>query len=361
MLLNPRLPADRLQIVQNGMLAAIQRRNADPSRLASRKLNEVLYAGTRRGYALQSGDVNAITPELLRRELNRRLQAKDLYATASGDLTGLRLSERLNTIVTRFPGTAVSAADDRDSSRGLQNANAGQTNVSAAGYAVVGSAPASQQLRGRILLVNKPAAQAVVQIAGRLPARRSADMYALQTGNYILGGGSFNSRLTREIRVQRGLAYFAYSYNQFDAGGGRFVAGAGTRSFLAHQTLGLMYTTIASMHANVSAGDLRLAKDAILNSLAFQFDSPEDAVFQAVRNDLHGMPAGYLVGFPQKVRALSADQLSAVARRYQQPQNLWTVIVGPAALKEKLEALRPVVVIEPEDTIESIRIAGRGN
>ena len=50
---------------------------------------------------------------------------------------------------------------------------------------------------------------------------------------------------------------------------------------------------------------------------------------------------------------------SAVARRYQQPQNLWTVIVGPAALKEKLEKLRPVVVIEPEDLIESIQIAGR--
>ena len=344
-LLRPRLPADRLAIIQSGMLAGIERRNEDPSHIAARKMNEVLFAGTRRGYTLQSSDVQALNVNSLREELNRRLRPGGLYVLASGDLANLKLEQQLDQLIQSFPNAGARTPVERENPAPNPEAYASFTSQ-------------RDKLRGRILLVNKPAAQSVIQIAGYLPPRSHADMYALQTGNYILGGGSFNSRLTREIRVRRGLAYYAYSYNDFDATVGRFVAGSGTRSFLAHQTLALMLETISSMHTDVSPTDLGLAKDAILNSLAFQFDSPEDAVFHAFRNEMHGMPTGYLKGFSPKVRALSAGDLSQVARRYLRPEELFIVVAGPAELKEKLETIRPVVVIEPEGLLRDLQVAG---
>ncbi|MCR9144216.1 MAG: insulinase family protein [bacterium] len=341
-LLRPRLPQDRLQIIQNGMLAGIKRRNDDPARIAARKMNEALFAGSRRGYSLQTRDVNALNITALRADINRRLRPGGLYVAAAGDIADLNLKDRLNRLIDQFP----SAKETRTISREAPNA----------------SAPLADQirakLRGRILLVNKPAAQAVIQIAGFLPARSSGDMYALQTGNYILGGGSFNSRLTREIRVRRGLAYYAYSYNDFDATIGRFVAGSGTRTFLAHKTLQLMLDTIKGMQTPVPATDLALAQDAILNSLAFQFDSPEDAAYHVFRNRLHGMPENYLANFPGRVRALSPADLSAVARKYLKTEDLLIVVAGPAALKEKLEAIRPVIVVEPEGQLRDLQLAG---
>ncbi|MEQ9365673.1 MAG: pitrilysin family protein [Leptospirales bacterium] len=343
-LLRPRLPAERLQIIQNSMLAGIERRNDDPARIAARKMNEVLFAGYRRGYSLQAADVRALSVAGLREEIGRRLRPGGLYVAASGDIAGLDLKDRLNRLIDQFPSRNQTAVIERETPR-------------------QGPDPVSDQvlsnLRGRILLVNKPAAQAVIQIAGFLPPRNSDDMYALQTGNYILGGGSFNSRLTREIRVRRGLAYYAYSYNDFDASIGRFIAGSGTRTFLAHQTLQLMLDTIAGMSSPVPATDLNLAQDAILNSLAFQFDSPEDAAYHVFRNELHSMPENYLTNFPGRVRALTAGDLSAVARKYLRPADLWIVVAGPAALKAKLEEIRPVTVIEPEGLLTEIKVAAR--
>lgn len=339
-LLRPRLPVDRLGIIQNGMLAAIDRRNDDPGRIAARKMNELLFAGFRRGYSLQPADVRSLNISTIRAEINRRLRPGGLYVAASGDIAGLDLQAKLNRLIDQFPSADSITAIERET--------------------IVQDAALKarlEQLRGRILLVDKPAAQAVINISGFLPGRNHGDMYALQTGNYILGGGSFNSRLTREIRVRRGLAYYAYSYNDFDATMGRFAAGSGTRTFLAHKTLALMLETIEGMQTNVAKTDLNLAKDAILNSLAFQFDSPEDAVFHAFRNQLHGMPENYLENFPGRVRALGAADLSATARKYLQISDLFIVIAGPAALKEKLEEIRPVVVITPEGLIHDITVA----
>ena len=343
-LLRPRLPAERLQIIQHGMLAALDRRNDDPASIAARKMNEVLFAGYRRGYSLQPEDERALSVPAIRGELNRRLRPGGLFVGASGDVAGLNLETRLNRLIEQFPSVNRTVPIERET-------------ISETSDPAFLKRIAS--LRGRILLVDKPAAQSVINIAGFLPARNHPDMYALQTGNYILGGGSFNSRLTREIRVRRGLAYYAYSYNDFDTTIGRFVAGSGTRSFLAHKTLQLMLETIGGMQTNVATTDLSLARDAILNSLAFQFDSPEDAVFQAFRNRMQKMPENYLQNFPPKIRALGAGDLSAVARKYLRPEDLFIVVAGPADLKSKLEEVRPVIVIAPEGRIADITVAAR--
>ena len=43
-------------------------------------------------------------------------------------------------------------------------------------------------------------------------SREDPDYFPLHVGNYVLGGGGFDSRLTEEIRQKRGLAYSVYSY-----------------------------------------------------------------------------------------------------------------------------------------------------
>ncbi|MFM2008709.1 MAG: hypothetical protein RIR02_659, partial [Pseudomonadota bacterium] len=57
-----------------------------------------------------------------------------------------------------------------------------------------------------------PASQAHILIGMPALQRGDADVFALTVGNYILGGGGFVSRLTKEVREKRGLAYSVYSY-----------------------------------------------------------------------------------------------------------------------------------------------------
>ena len=49
--------------------------------------------------------------------------------------------------------------------------------------------------------------QAVVNFGGQGIARNDPDFMAAYIVNHILGGGSFSSRLYREVREKRGLAY----------------------------------------------------------------------------------------------------------------------------------------------------------
>jgi zinc protease len=42
--------------------------------------------------------------------------------------------------------------------------------------------------------------------------RGDPDFFALAVGNYSLGGGGFVSRLMKEVRDKRGLAYSVHSY-----------------------------------------------------------------------------------------------------------------------------------------------------
>jgi zinc protease len=56
-----------------------------------------------------------------------------------------------------------------------------------------------------------PSAQSHVLVGGIGVARDDPDFFALYVGNYVLGGGGFDSRLLKEIRDKRGYAYSAYN------------------------------------------------------------------------------------------------------------------------------------------------------
>ena len=67
--------------------------------------------------------------------------------------------------------------------------------------------------------------------------RSDPDYFPLFVGNYILGGGGFESRMMEEVRSKRGLAYSAYSYFSPMQERGPFVIGLQTRKDQAQEAL----------------------------------------------------------------------------------------------------------------------------
>src|SRR5665647_3696761 len=68
-------------------------------------------------------------------------------------------------------------------------------------------ATASPRGLGRRIVINVDVPQAVVNFGGQGIARNDPDFMAGYIVNHILGGGSFSSRLYKEVREKRGLAY----------------------------------------------------------------------------------------------------------------------------------------------------------
>ena len=104
-----------------------------------------------------------------------------------------------------------------------------------------------------------------------LPGIKREDdaFFAGYLANYVLGGGSFNSRLYEEVREKRGLAYGVYSYLGTYDHAGIVGAGSATRADRAQQTVDIILAEIERMATEgPTAEELEKAKKYISGSYA---------------------------------------------------------------------------------------------
>lgn len=93
--------------------------------------------------------------------------------------------------------------------------------------------------------------------------------FAGYLANYVLGGGSFNSRLYDEVREKRGLAYGVYSYLGTYDHAGIVGAGSATRADRAQQTVDIILAEMKRMATEgPTAEELEKAKQYIRGSYA---------------------------------------------------------------------------------------------
>ncbi len=86
-------------------------------------------------------------------------------------------------------------------------------------------------------LINRNVAQANVILGFGGIARSNPDFYRLQVMNYVLGGGGFASRLTKEVRSKNGLAYDIGSGFDADKFPGSFRVILQTRNSRANEAI----------------------------------------------------------------------------------------------------------------------------
>lgn len=162
--------------------------------------------------------------------------------------------------------------------------------------------------------------------------RKNRDYYAVTVMNEVLGG-SFASRMFSNVRSKKGLAY-----NVFGSLGADFVmpgllrAGLQTKSSTMAQGVEAVKAEIEGIVARPPDDDeLRRAKDAILNSFVFNFDSRTKILNQQMLNRYHGLPDDYLARYRENIQKVSRDEVARVAKAYVRPDRLAILVVGKAA------------------------------
>ena len=344
LLLEPALPSEELKDIKNAMLVEINKQNEKPNQIAKRYIGEILYPTLRRGYTLKKEDLSRINSKAIMREIEVRSYPKGaMYISVAGDIEGLPLKKELEQL--------LDALHRKGNRKGNAKSKAEYEKIlSPAKIEIETLKQRNQKYRGKILLIEKEISQTVIRVASYLPPHRHPDFYALQVANYVLGGASFTSRIVRKIRVEKGLAYYAYSYNSFGAHDGFFQAGCGTQNKKAPQSLKILLSEITAMQKGISLQELSLAKDAILNSIIFQFDSAQKILKEEVRFRLHKMPPNYLQQFPSKIRSLQRKDITALGP-YWKRSELYVVLVGPSSLKKELEQIAPVIIKKTGETL----------
>ncbi|MDZ4185091.1 MAG: insulinase family protein, partial [Desulfuromonadales bacterium] len=183
---------------------------------------------------------------------------------------------------------------------------------------------------GVALIAQKELPQSVVMLGQVGVDKDAPDLHAVRVMNFILGGGGFNSRMMKEIREERGLAYSVYSYYQVGRLlPGPFIAQCETKSSTTIEALELMLAAMKTIRQEpVRPEELQIAKESLNNSFVFSFADPHEVVTQAMRLDFYDYPADYLESYRPKIEALSLVDIQQAANDHLETERMSIVLVG---------------------------------
>ena len=186
--------------------------------------------------------------------------------------------------------------------------------------------PAAQASETRIA---HPASQAHILIGAPALQRGDPDYFTLTVGNYILGGGGFVSRLTREVREKRGLTYSVYSYFSPMAQPGPFQIGLQTKKEQTDQALQVVRETLAAyLHDGPTPQELQAAKDNLIGGFALRIDNNRKILDNIAAIGYYQLPLDYLDTWTAQIAKVSAPDIKAAFARKIATDKLATVVVG---------------------------------
>ena len=174
-----------------------------------------------------------------------------------------------------------------------------------------------------------PSSQAHISMGLPFIPRSDPDFLALIVGNYVLGGGGFNSRLTKVIRDQKGLAYSVGSGFQPLLQQGPFQIGLQTRKEEADNAVRLVREVVEGyVNSGPTAVELKQAQSDLINGFALGLDTNRKWLGILGRMGRYGLPLDYLQTYQARVKALTPLQVRDAMRRHLAPAKLVTVVVG---------------------------------
>jgi zinc protease len=193
-----------------------------------------------------------------------------------------------------------------------------------------------------LLLVDKPQRSQTQMLVGTLGTSPHDDDHVPLTIANAIFGGTFTSRLMREVRSKRGWSYGAAARTLIDRHRASWMLSTFPAARDAAPCLELcIRLTDAWVADGVTSGEVGFIKRYLVRSHAFEVDTANKRLHQALDVELLGLPPDYYTGWLDRVRAVTPETASAAVRRRIDAANLLAVVVGTAS--EVLEPLRGAV------------------
>jgi len=314
LLLHPRFSSEKLQLAQHQEATAIVRRNDSEDQIADREAGKLVY-GVNSPYTRQSelATIGAVTVDDLQAWHDRTLKGS-LIVGIFGDFDAGAMEAKLRAAFESLP-TVMPVPPRHDS--------------------FPGPTP------GLYFIDKEDVNQSNVDIVGLGVDRHNPDVPAIDVMNVILGGG-FGSRLFQKVRTQLGLAYsvgggFELEYDY----PGAFVVQVLTKSVSTVEATKAAEEEISGLTTRPFTGEeLKRAKDKILNSFIFSYDTREKVLEERERLEFYGYPADYLETYEAALEKVTLADVTAVAKKYVHPEKLAVLVVGNGPeIKPGLDAL----------------------
>ncbi len=303
----PRFDGAEVEINRAQVLSLLRRASTSPTDLASLQWWGTAFAGHPYGRPVNGTleTVPNITIDDLKAYVGRVFARSNLKVAVVGDIDAEGVKQMLDRVFGALPAEPRLALVEAATLQGL----------------------------GRRIVIKLDVPQAVVTFGGAGIPRKDPDFMAAYIVNHILGGGSFSSRLYREVREKRGLAYSVYDNLVWLNHAALFLGGTATRADRTGEAVDLIEQEIRRLaNEGPTADELAKAKAYLSGSFPLNLDTSTKIAGLLVQLQLDDLGIDYFQRRSQLIDAVTLEDARRVAKRLLDGGLLVTVVGRPEGL-----------------------------
>jgi zinc protease len=305
LLLHPAFSQSKLDLAKRSSITGILRRNDTASGIAQREAIQIAYGKDNPyGRHAEIATISSVSLDDLKAWHDKTVDGANLIVGVIGDFDSKAMEQKLRAAFEPLPaGTKLESK----------------------------LPPFTEPTPGIYFAQKADVDQSNIYMVGLGTREDNPDFYALSVMNEVFSGG-FGSRVVQDVRTRLGLAYdvggsFGAAYDH----PGLFAVGLGTKSSSTVPATKATLDEIARLRTvPPTPAELKRAKDDLLNSFIFRYDSPEKVLNEQVTLAVYGYPPDFLERYRAGIEKVTSADVARVAQKYVQPEKLAIVVVGNA-------------------------------
>ncbi len=304
-LMNPAFPEEMIRKEKDELLEEIRRENDSPRNIVFREFRKILYKADHpysrkiNGY---KDTIESITRDDMIGFHKKYFHPNNVIMGISGDFDSNEIVEKIKAVFVEWKIAEITFPE----------------------VPVV-----EKEFKRSVNYIYKDVNQATVVFGHIGIDRLNKDYFPIKIMNFILGGGSFTSRIPSKVRSDEGLAYSAYSAFHTPRDLGFFFASCQTKSESTVRAISLALDEVGKIREEqVDDEELELAKDTYINQFIFKFTSSASVVAQMVGIEYEGLPLNYLETYVDNIKVITKEDIARVAKEYLHPDGMKLLVIG---------------------------------
>jgi zinc protease len=302
-LMNPEFRESALALAKPRLIQQLRSANDQPSGVLSREYGRLLYGDGPLTWQPTQKTYESITAADLKAVHAQYFFPKNIILVATGDFSKAALKSKIDKAV------------------------AGWKNKTVTFPAFAKNFPAPEP---GVYFIQMATNQGYVNLGHLGLEDTNPDYYAVQVMNFILGGGSFTSRITTKVRSDEGLSYNQGSRFTYRWGfPGTFSGYVQTKSETVGYAISLILDEINRIRKDlVSDAEMETAINYYLESFPSSFESTQATMSTFANLEMTGKPMDYYKTYRDKISAVTKAKVLEVAQKYLHPEKMALLVVG---------------------------------
>jgi zinc protease len=302
-LMNPEFREDAVTLARARLVEQLRQANDQPNMILNREYERLLYGDQPLTWDPTKATYDGITPADLTAVHTKYFIPRDVILAVSGDFSRADLKAKIGKLTAAWTNHAVQFP------------------------ALVRTFP---KVEPGVYFIQKAINQGYISLGHLGLEETNPDYFAVQVMNFILGGGSFSSRITTKVRSNEGLSYNQGSRFTYRWGfPGTFSSYVQTKSSTVGYAISLILEELKRIRTEpVSDAEMETAVNYYLESFADNFQTPQVTMTNFANLEMTGRPMDYYKTYRDKIKAVTKTRVQEVAQKYILPDKIAIMIVG---------------------------------